>query len=239
MKEVSWVTLPPSYWQNILLCIQFQVISWKCLYLYCLNDKEKIESWENTVLWRRRKTISSTYRRFIPVHLNRSQFCKSRVITPDCSHWRKSWGGGRGQSPPKVYTGKFYGEKRGRKIGNKRRKIFQEQVKIFKWKRKKVQWAEGLFFFTFWSHWCLFWVYQNGNFYREKVFHAGEKSGKVTLLTPLKIFLLRHYLFLILKCSNHIKPCIQNLNPDFLWPCMIHHMTYKHLTCTEKEKNSS
>ena len=200
---------------------------------------EKIESWENTILWRRHQTISPMYTRSTPVHLNRSQFCKSRVITPDCSHWRNSWGGGRGQSPLKVYTRKFYGEKRGRKIENKRRKIFKEKVEILKWKGKKSKMSRGPpppFFFTFWNHWCLFWVYQNGNFYREKVFHAGEKSGKVTLLTPWKIFLVRHYLFPILKCSKRIRPCIQNLNPDFLWPCMIYHMTYKHLTCTEKEK---
>ena len=50
------------------------------------------------------------------------------------------------------------------------------------WKLKKYENEQktGLFFFvtffffTFWNHQILFWVYQNANFYWKKAFHAGK-----------------------------------------------------------------
>ena len=86
-------------------------------------------------------------------------------------------------------------KKKGTRKGNGEEK--KENLKGKKWKienrRGKVwKWAEDLFFIylfillvTFCNHWNLFGVYQNGQFYQEKSFHAGTKSGNLTLL-PLK-----------------------------------------------------
>ena len=56
--------------------------------------------------------------------------------------------------------------------------------------------------FTFWNHWNLFWVYQNGNFYWEKAFHTPLKGPHRTLLTgpfslnpPLLPIVLNYMLF--------------------------------------------
>ena len=39
-------------------------------------------------------------------------------------------------------------------------------------------WDFFFLLFTFWNLWNLFWVYQNGNFYWEKAFHARKKTLK-------------------------------------------------------------
>ena len=64
------------------------------------------------------------------------------------------------------------------------------------WRRWRIwNWAEDLFFllllfffvlFTIWNHWNWFGVYQNGNLYREKVFHTEKKIGRSDFAPPEK-----------------------------------------------------
>ena len=71
----------------------------------------------------------------------------------------------------------------------KRRKIEKGKVENWKWKGEKCQNKERTFFFTFQHHRNCFRSPKMGIFYRERAFHVGEKSGKITL-SPLKNILL-------------------------------------------------
>ena len=123
--------------------------------------------------------------------------------------------GGRGQSAPpptsdREISADLSGKKRQGKNG-KRGKMEKKRRKIVKGKMeegKSSKMRRRPFFFSFLFLFCfvlfcfllftffqndenLFWVHQNGNFYREKGIHAGKKSGKMTLPSQKKKFLLR------------------------------------------------
>ena len=99
----------------------------------------------------------------------------------------------------------------GKREARKKRKWREQEGKLQKggenleWKGEKYENEQRTFFFFFFFafHFLkqlnkLFGVYQNENFYREKAFHAGKKSGKVTCPPLRKIFLLRHWVYGIL-----------------------------------------
>ena len=121
----------------------------------------------------------------------------------------KSGGGGSAGRGSRGRWHFFYadlpGKKRQGKKGKwkrKRRKIIIGKVEKFKMEGgKSMKMSRGSFFFFFFClclcffffffFWVLFettelclGVYSNGNFYREKPFHAVKKSGKVTLPPP-------------------------------------------------------
>ena len=103
-------------------------------------------------------------------------------------------GGGQGAEYPfhwEIFAD-LPGKERQGKNGNgqERRKIVKSKVENWKWKGKKVwKQAEDFFFFffllfTFGNHWNLFEVYQNGNFCREKSFHAAGKNQESDFAPP-------------------------------------------------------
>ena len=105
-------------------------------------------------------------------------------------------GGGGGRMPPEIFHREIFtgllGKKGQGKKGKRRGK--KENLKGKRWKIEKEEetvwaWAEDFCYsllVTFWNHWNLFGVYQNGLFSLGKIiFHAGKKSGKLTL-PPLK-----------------------------------------------------
>ena len=101
--------------------------------------------------------------------------------------------GDRGQGagaecPPDVFHREIFADL-GEKRGKEERENGKEKKEYLKGKRWKIENGRGKsmkMLVTFWNHWNLFGVYQNGQFLPGKgIFHAGRKSRKVTLL-PLK-----------------------------------------------------
>ena len=119
--------------------------------------------------------------------------------------WRNRWR----QCPPTFFTGKFYdlpGKKgQGRKgNGEEKKENLKGKWKIENGRGKVWKWAEDFFFIcfcflfvwfffllvTFWNHWNLFGVYQNGQFSWEKSYFMLGKNQETWLCPLWKIFLL-------------------------------------------------
>ena len=117
--------------------------------------------------------------------------------------WRNRQGA---KWPPETSDREISADIAGKKEARKKRENGQEKKENRKreggklqmegWKVEKLQNEERTFFFwfflllTFQNHINLFLVYQNGNFYREKAFHAGKKIRKNDFAPSEKFFLL-------------------------------------------------
>ena len=109
-------------------------------------------------------------------HLHQRLYCS--VPTNHCIFWLcyracisgvTGRGRNRGHSAPQTFfTGKFLLTNGDKRLGKKG-----------KWRRKEEKIGRKgvicILLFTFWNHWNLFGVYQNGNFYWEKEHFAPEK----------------------------------------------------------------
>ena len=125
----------------------------------------------------------------------------------DCTQWRNSWGGGRGQSAPRHFSpGNFCWptrkrERQGKMEKKKKRRKIKESGK-FEMEGKKLQNEKRTFFFfffcffTFQNHWNLFWVYQSGNFLPGKSISLRERNREKRLCPLWKILLLRLWLYM-------------------------------------------
>ena len=90
--------------------------------------------------------------------------------------------GGRGRVPPETSHREISGDLPGKEMEGKKENGEEKKENR---KRGRLQNEERTFFFFFfffafhfWNHWNLIWVYQNGNFLPEKVFHAEKKIRK-------------------------------------------------------------
>ena len=105
---------------------------------------------------------------------------------------RNRWGVGEAERPLTFFTGKIFliylenKDKEKRENGEEKKENCEREGGKWKIEGKKYENDQRTFLYTFWNHWNLFRVYQNGKFLPGKsIFHTRKKSGIVTL-PPLK-----------------------------------------------------
>ena len=92
------------------------------------------------------------------------------------------WQGPSNAGPPPKNQGPYQRKREGRKEKEKLHKRLGQRAPVAQWHNRQG-WQRTFFFFfffflllTFWNHWNLLLIFQNGNFYWEKGISCQEKN---------------------------------------------------------------
>ena len=180
---------PHMYACNLIVCVHSYAGVLQLFVIFKMGAKKFAETYWKTM-------CTNQFKRPLYIMSAEHQVCDA-WCWEYAKQWRNSRGGGKSAPRHLFVTEKFlltYHEKRGKenrengeeKKENQKRedgKLKMEGGKCTKRRGEDFFSSSSFFLFTFQNHWNLFWVYQSGNFYREKAYLTSRKNPEKWLLS--------------------------------------------------------